>query len=60
MNKPTFEVSRLFGGWIWQLQMPNGICIADSTRAYSRKRDCLRAIDRVLMAIFDADVKVIE
>lgn len=61
MRKPTFTVYQdAAGQWRWRLQHKNGRIIADSGEAYTRRRDCLRAVDTVLMAIFDADVQVTE
>lgn len=59
MKKPTFVVYQdLAGEWRWRLQHRNGRNIADSGESYTRKRDCLRAVDAVLLAIFDADIQV--
>lgn len=55
-KKPTFEAYRAKDGWRWRLLARNNRIIADSGEAYTRKRDVLRAIDTVLLAIFDADI----
>ena len=58
MKKPTFKVYRtVLGGWRWRLLAKNHRIIAESGEAYTRKRDVMRAIDAVLLAIFDADVR---
>lgn len=44
----------------WRLLAANGQIIADSAEAYTRRRDCRRAVDAVLMAIFDAQIVVAE
>lgn len=59
MKKPTFTVYKdRRKQWRWHLQHRNGRIIADSSESYTRRRDCLRAVDTVLVAIFDADVRV--
>lgn len=59
MKKPTFIVYQDHaGGWRWRLQHRNGRIIADSGDGYMRKRDAMRAVDTVLQAIFDADIRV--
>lgn len=57
MNKPTFKPYRAKDGWRWRLVARNGRIIADSGEAYTRKRDALRAIDTVLIAIFDGHIE---
>lgn len=58
MKRPAFIVHGAGECWHWRLVMENGVVIATSSHPYTRRRDCLRAIDAVLMAIFDADVRV--
>lgn len=61
MKQPTFTVYRdAAGQYRWRLTAANGRTIADSAEAYTRRRDCLRAVDTVLAAIFDADIVVEE
>jgi len=61
-DKPVFRVVHgisLAGHfWYWVLESRNGKEIGVSVRHYTRRRDCVRAIDTVLMAIFDASVEV--
>lgn len=38
------------GGWRWSLLAANNRIIADSGEAYVRKRECRRAIARVIVA----------
>ena len=59
-RKPVFEVYRRDGLWLWSLKSSNGVEMCEGTCYYQRKRDCLRAVDTVLVAIFDADIRVIE
>ena len=60
MKKPTFIVYQdRAGEWRWRLQHRNGRVIADSGEGYTRKRDAMRAVDTVLLAIFDADIRVV-
>lgn len=60
MKKPVFEVFGSGQCWSWHLVSANGTVIAISTTSYTRKRDCLRAIDAVLIAIFDASIQGVE
>lgn len=60
MNRPTFQVFGAGECWHWHLVTRNGAVIATSCKPYSRRRDCLRAVDTVLIAIFDADIRVTE
>lgn len=60
MNKPKFVVSGADQCWYWDLISANGIPLARSRSNYTRRRDCLRAVDTVLLAIFDADIRVME
>lgn len=57
MKKPTFRVYRSKDGWRWRLESRNGRILADSGEAYSRRRDCRRALASVWLAIFDADLE---
>ena len=58
-DKPVFVVRRdINGGWGWALRSSNGMYLATSAYPYTRRRDCLRAIDTVLLAIFDASIEV--
>lgn len=59
-KRPVFEVSGGGDCWHWHLVTPNGAVIAASAKPYTRRRDCLRAIDTVLLAIFDADIEVVQ
>jgi len=59
LPKPLFSVRKDRNGqWYWTLQSRNGMYIAQSTYPYTRRRDCVRAIDAVLIAIFDANVEI--
>lgn len=57
MKKPTFVPYKARDGYRWHLLARNNKIIAESGEAYTRKRDCLRAIDAVVHAIFDADIR---
>ena len=57
MKKPTFTPYQAKDGWRWRLLAKNHKVIAESGEAYTRKRDVMRAIDAVLLAIFDSDVQ---
>lgn len=60
MKKPTFIPYRAKDGWRWRLLARNGRIIAESGEAYTRKRDALRALDTVYLAIFDAYMQDVE
>lgn len=61
MKQPKFTVYMDAAGlYRWSLVSANGRVIADSAESYTRKRDALRAVDAVLMAIFDAQIEVAE
>jgi len=34
------------GGWRWRLVAANGKIVADGAEGYTRRRDCIRAIER--------------
>ena len=59
-KKPIFDVFGAGECWHWHLVSTNGTVIATSATSYTRKRDCIRAIDAVLIAIFDADIQGVE
>lgn len=42
-----FTVYFAYDGWRWRLRSRNNRKIADSGESYTRKHDCLRAIERV-------------
>lgn len=51
MRRPRFVPYRAADGWRWRLLAANNRLIAESGEAYSRKRDCERAIKAVRFAI---------
>lgn len=55
--KPAFICYQSSDGWRWRLKARNGCIIADSSEAYTRRIDCLRAIATVRAAVAAADVK---
>ncbi len=58
-KKPVFVVRKdIRGGWGWALKSSNGMYLGCSAYPYTRRRDCIRAIDAVLIAIFDGDIEV--
>ena len=58
LKKPTFVAYRAKDGWRWHLRARNGLIIAESGEAYTRRYGCMQAIDTVLEAIFYADIEV--
>ena len=59
LPKPLFSVRKDRNGqWYWTLQSRNGMYLATSAYPYTRRRDCLRAIDTVVESIFYADIQV--
>ena len=61
MKQPTFVVYRDRNRqYRWRLLARNNKIIADSGESYTRRHDCLRAVDTVLEAIFQADIQVME
>lgn len=58
MKKPAFVVYPFIGRWFWRLECANGVVTAHGAASYRRKSDCLRAVNRALIAIFDADIEV--
>lgn len=46
----TFHVYRARDGWRWRITGRNNRIMADSAEAYTRKYDCVRAIDRIRKA----------
>ena len=56
LNKPRFVKYRAQDGWRWHLQHRNGRIIAESGEAYTRRASLDRAIDSIVVAIFDADI----
>ena len=51
-----FEVWQAKDGFRWRLIAGNGKQIAESGEAYTRQRDCLRAIRTVKVAVYRASV----
>lgn len=51
---PRFRIYRAKDGWRWRLQASNGRVIADSGEAYTRRRDCRRAVRTVTAAVIEA------
>jgi uncharacterized protein YegP (UPF0339 family) len=41
---PRFHVYEAVDGWRWRLLSANGRTVADSGEAYTRRRDCVRAV----------------
>ena len=61
MKQPTFTVYRDRNRqWRWSLRARNNNIIAVSGESYTRRHDCLRAVDTVLECIFNADIRVKE
>jgi uncharacterized protein YegP (UPF0339 family) len=55
MNKPVFRVYKsVLGSWCWELRAANGAVIAVCAKPYPRKRNAVRALNAVYMAIFEA------
>lgn len=55
MTGPRFRIYRdKAGKWRWRLQAANGRVIADSGEAYTRPRDCRRAVRTVTAAVIEA------
>lgn len=51
MKAPRFHVYQdAAGQYRWRLKAANGRTIADSGEAYTRQRDCLRAVEMVRAA----------
>lgn len=51
MKAPRFQVYPAKDGFRWRLRAANGRIIAESGEAYTRKRDCIRAVEVVRAAI---------
>lgn len=47
MTGPRFHVYEAADGWRWRLLAANGRTVADSGEAYTRRRDCIRAVETV-------------
>jgi len=46
------------GFWRWQLLAANNWCIADSGQGYKRKRDCIKAAEKIVEGASRAVVMV--
>lgn len=51
MKAPRFQVYPAKDGYRWRLKAANGRIIAESGEAYTRRRDCIRAVRVVREAI---------
>jgi uncharacterized protein YegP (UPF0339 family) len=46
------------GGWRWRLVTRNGRVVADSSEAYTRERDALRAATRIVVLLQQEPVRI--
>lgn len=51
MRRPTFRIYEAADGYRWRLLAANCRLIAESGEAYTRRRDCERAVKAVRFAI---------
>ena len=54
MKRPTFDIYAAADGWRWRLLAANGRIIAESGEAYTRQRDCRRAVKALRIAVAKA------
>ncbi len=59
MKHPRFDVYEARDGFRWRLLAVNGRTIAESGEAYTRERDCKRAVEIVIEATVRINGKAI-
>lgn len=56
MSDYRFAIYQAADGWRWRLRAGNNEIVADSAEAYTRRRDCERAVRAIKVAVYRATV----